>query len=325
MTDHVDHADLEELLHAEAVRQYPQNNRPFSDLLNSRARRDRRARLMAGAAVIAVVTTGAALAVSFTGRGHEDMVVTDPGTPICTLKTLGMKIYWSSSPPSQYPSPERFGTLIASNMTSVPCTVAAVPVVVPLTAEGIATATTRPAPGASPDILTVPAGQEIASSLTWRSYCGADVGKEAQVYLPTDNADPVGIKVAEDRPEQPLCVAGRSSDVEASRWTDTVPQVNDGQPTHDTTGVLQLVGGPAGHEPQTLAGIVTFTAADGSRSTVPVEADGAFTVVISPGTYTVTGTSPSYGNGTGICRAEAPVTVTFDAGASNVMVNCQAR
>jgi hypothetical protein len=103
-----------------------------------------------------------------------------------------------------------------------------------------------------------------------------------------------------------------------------VPQVNDGEPIHDTTGVLQIVGDPSGQPPRTVAGIVTFTAADGSHSTVPVEGNGAFEVVISPGTYVVTGTSPSCGGGADPCKAERPVTVTFDAGASNVLVNCTA-
>ncbi|MCU1624961.1 MAG: hypothetical protein JWL79_3806 [Frankiales bacterium] len=323
MTNPADHADLEELLRGEAARQYPRVNRPFSDLLDTRRVRDRRAHLVAAATVLVVVTTGVALAISSSGRGHESTVVTDPGTPACSLSALDMKIYWSSSPPSEYPSPERYATLIAANQTSGPCIVAAVPVVVPLTADGRSATTTTPGSGNAHDVLTLPPGQKIASSLTWRSYCGADVGKEAQVYLPSDGADPVGIKVAEDHPEQPQCVAGMSSGVEAGRWTDTVPQVNDGKPIHDTTGVLQIVGGPSG-QPQTVTGIVTFTAADGSHSTVPVAGNGAFEVVISPGTYTVTGTSPSYREGAGVCRAERPVTVTFDAGARNVMVNCSA-
>ncbi len=79
------------------------------------------------------------------------------------------------------------------------------------------------------------------------------------------------------------------------------------------TGHLYGVGGPASvaapPSPRPWPGSVTLTAPGVDRD-VPVGADGAFSVTVPPGKYTVTGHSPLYGSGAYLCRATGPVTVT---------------
>jgi hypothetical protein len=88
-------------------------------------------------------------------------------------------------------------------------------------------------------------------------------------------------------------------------------------------GTLEMVGGPSGAHPDPVAGSVSF--ASGGRVTkAPAGADGAFTLSLHPGTYDVTGTSPSYDDGKALCRPDGPVRV-ITTGTATVLVLCQRR
>jgi len=85
-------------------------------------------------------------------------------------------------------------------------------------------------------------------------------------------------------------------------------------PAHSTlTGHLYGVGGPATvtapPSPRPWPGTVTVTDS-GVHLDIRVGADGAYSVRVPPGRYTVTGHSPLYGNGTYLCQAAGMATVT---------------
>jgi hypothetical protein len=75
------------------------------------------------------------------------------------------------------------------------------------------------------------------------------------------------------------------------------------------TGHLYRVGGPVRGLLRPWPGTVTLTGPDFRRN-VPVGASGAYSVTVPAGSYTVTGHSPLYGSGAGLCRAASVVTVT---------------
>ena len=93
------------------------------------------------------------------------------------------------------------------------------------------------------------------------------------------------------------------------------------------SGHLYMVGGPvvrgATPSPRPLAGKVVATGSAGSY-TATVGPDGRYTMQLPPGTYSVTGTSPSYNGGTGICRTDGTVTIVLGREQA-ADVYCQAR
>ena len=74
------------------------------------------------------------------------------------------------------------------------------------------------------------------------------------------------------------------------------------------SGHLYVVGGPAPGTPRAVEGMVVATG-PGGRHAATIGADGWYTMPLAPGTYTVTGTSPQYGDGTSPCPADSEVTV----------------
>lgn len=72
------------------------------------------------------------------------------------------------------------------------------------------------------------------------------------------------------------------------------------------TGILQGhlygVGGPAPGSQAAWTGIVTLSSS-GFRRDIPVGADGAYSVTLAPGLYTVVGHSPQLDNGNTSCVA----------------------
>ena len=93
-------------------------------------------------------------------------------------------------------------------------------------------------------------------------------------------------------------------------------------PTGTLTGTLQAVGGPPGVGPRALSGQITLHGSSGHITGITVGANGRFSVPVPVGTYTVSGQSPQYEGGTGVCRASGPVIVT-EGVTSNVEVDCQ--
>jgi hypothetical protein len=69
---------------------------------------------------------------------------------------------------------------------------------------------------------------------------------------------------------------------------------------------------------------VTLTAPDGSSTTVHTRAHGSFEIpaMAGPGSYTLTGRSPQYGDGRYLCHGAHPVQVV-EHEMSHVNVLCQ--
>jgi hypothetical protein len=81
-----------------------------------------------------------------------------------------------------------------------------------------------------------------------------------------------------------------------------------GSDTTNVTGVLRMTGGPSGATQPGVAGKVFFEG-HGKRTTAMASSDGSFSLSLPPGEYQVTGTSPQFGSGEGICRTDSPVKV----------------
>jgi hypothetical protein len=82
------------------------------------------------------------------------------------------------------------------------------------------------------------------------------------------------------------------------------------------TGRIEIVGGPVSLSGLTPTSPVpgTVTAVSGSVTRHgSAGRDGAFTLVVPVGTYTLTGTSPNYDDGHTHCAATAPVAVVKGA------------
>jgi hypothetical protein len=100
----------------------------------------------------------------------------------------------------------------------------------------------------------------------------------------------------------------------------TVSLVASGQPQGDRSaasghgtirGRLLAVGGPAGIPNRALPGTVTLTnTRTHLHQSVPVGADGRYSVPVTPGRYTIDGRSPKYGSGRYACHAPQPVQIT---------------
>jgi nucleoside phosphorylase len=67
-------------------------------------------------------------------------------------------------------------------------------------------------------------------------------------------------------------------------------------------GHLYGVGGPAPGRRQAWPGNITVSGS-GVKHDIPVTADGAYSVTLAPGRYTVVGHSPSFNDGTAPCPA----------------------
>lgn len=93
---------------------------------------------------------------------------------------------------------------------------------------------------------------------------------------------------------------------------------DDGPAQTRVTGSLLLTGGPAGASPEGVPGRVTFEADTGARKTTDADPAGAFTITLSPGRYTVAGSSTQF---PGSCAADGPVTVP-SGGLTGVKVAC---
>ena len=80
------------------------------------------------------------------------------------------------------------------------------------------------------------------------------------------------------------------------------------------TGVVEgrfaAVGGPLGAPAIGLAGSVTATPVTwGTPSTAHADHDGRYRIRLSPGSYTLKGSSPTYNEGASVCRADTPALV----------------
>jgi hypothetical protein len=98
----------------------------------------------------------------------------------------------------------------------------------------------------------------------------------------------------------------------------------DATPTGTVTGSFEMVGGPvtlSGTTPShPLSGTVTATSGGVTRH-ASAGTDGAFTLVVPVGTYTLSGTSPQMDSGQSSCTAASPVTVV-EGGTTHADIIC---
>jgi len=93
-------------------------------------------------------------------------------------------------------------------------------------------------------------------------------------------------------------------------------------------GVMVLVGGPANIVTPAAGSIAAhwvpgkYTTMDTPTFTTATDANGAFSMVVPPGQYNVSGTSDQYDSGQGVCRTYTDVTVA-PGGTADVVVSCQ--
>lgn len=83
------------------------------------------------------------------------------------------------------------------------------------------------------------------------------------------------------------------------------------EPPVEVHGVLRMTGGPAGATEPSVPGRVRFVGPrkGGDTLEVPTAANGTFSLELNPGSYTVTGRSPQYDDGNGICRTNGDVVI----------------
>jgi hypothetical protein len=93
--------------------------------------------------------------------------------------------------------------------------------------------------------------------------------------------------------------------------------------TQAVSGTLRMTGGPSDATQPGVAGRVVF-ASQQAREVITAAADGSFSGSLPAGTYRVTGTSPLFGDGQGVCRTTAPVVVT-DGAVTGLVVACSRR
>lgn len=143
-----------------------------------------------------------------------------------------------------------------------------------------------------------------------------------------------------------LSIASRLRVVDAARWkaylhrTDAKPP-QSGSATTTTapvpptitsavdpravTGVMELVGGPAGTKPIRAPGTVSAINEHGDLiAEVKTNSNGRFAIGLPHGTYQFTGSSPKYGNGRGECRSNRKIDVNHDS-ISGIIVACEMR
>src|SRR6476661_5964502 len=120
---------------------------------------------------------------------------------------------------------------------------------------------------------------------------------------------------------KPLAASpGGDSTSPGSASSQSASQASQEPPMGRVAGQLLFVGGPAPGLPRAVKqGMVTLSGAQTVKT--PVDTHGAFSVLLSPGTYRITATSPDYNGGRGVCVASRPVRVV-DRGSESVKVYC---
>jgi hypothetical protein len=94
------------------------------------------------------------------------------------------------------------------------------------------------------------------------------------------------------------------------------------------TGILQgrlLAVGGALAKARPVAGSIYFDGPGGSRGTTEVDATGSFAIGLAPGSYTLTGSSPAYDGGKGVCRTLKTDIVLTSNGTTTANIYCQER
>lgn len=95
----------------------------------------------------------------------------------------------------------------------------------------------------------------------------------------------------------------------------------DDAPSAVVQGRLLTVDGE-GKNPRPSSGSVILSGGQGAEVRTEVGGSGTFEVMVNPGTYKVTGTSPQPDGGTAQCAAKSPVTTVSDEAPTTVDVLC---
>jgi len=87
------------------------------------------------------------------------------------------------------------------------------------------------------------------------------------------------------------------------------------------SGQLLITGGPAPGKPRPSEGEITATNPNGQSFTASAPATGIFTLHLPAGTYSLTGSSPQFGNGKYKCMARREITA-FNEMSTHANVFC---
>jgi len=94
-------------------------------------------------------------------------------------------------------------------------------------------------------------------------------------------------------------------------------------PRGTATGILLRVGGMAPGSPVPLPGKVTATSTAGGPTVIGrIGKNGRFRIMLPPGSYRFTGTSPLIGSGKATCTAARPVTIRPARTTSGIKIIC---
>jgi hypothetical protein len=301
--------ELHDLLSDEAERLRPSHNRPFTELVKARRRRDRAVRL-AGAAALAVMAAAGAVVLlpsSSTPRSAQlatGQARTCGAAPVTTsTRTDGLQVEL------QIPDSAAAGTQLRG--TSV------------LTSDGAMTFQT----GSRMRLVVLQNGSVVCSGRTALAGVGVDYdltadkpvhGPFGTVPLTQRPKASQGNAYDEPLPAGDYDVVGVLENVEPGHPATQI--VTAPAPLHVTaaqaqafdwtvTGRLELVGGPAGTAPTGTEGTVTATDGQGREQTTQTAPDGTFVLHVHRGTYTLTGAAPAFGDGQGVCRADYVLTI----------------
>ena len=312
--------DLTDLLADEASRQVPTQLRPFEDLVRSRDARRRRRLAVSGVAAVALIGS-AVVVLAQPGSTRPDRLVTDP-TPRpyarCAPSDLRMSATWAQTQQGAL-----IGLLTATNPTGSACELLTRPSIFPLV-EGGQRAAVQSGSWSDArwgDEALLP-GESASAFLHWSSWCGPKGVGQLEVGWPLGRTGAPSIVTIETTgSRQPTCTEGSPAWAGADWFEGLAASPSFGHTLSPLTvsGLLELVGGPSG---LALArpGRVSLTKGD-EVVIADTDESGRFTAEVTPGTWTVTATSPSYNSGEGRCFAQEPVRVA-EHGVSGVRVVC---
>jgi hypothetical protein len=287
-----------------------------------RARDVRRRRRLAVSGVAAVALLGAAVAVvAQPGATRPSRLVTDqsprPFTR-CAPSDLRMSANWARTDDG-----ELIGLLTATNPTGSACDLLLKPWIYPLLDDGSRAMLQygQTLEGRYGDNALLP-GESASAVLHWAGWCGAHASGRLEVGWGLEGGGTIAtVTVDAGGQRQPTCVPGTPSWAGADWFTGLAPYPTTGAPSGplSVTGLLEMAGGPGGADFAVPGRVRLSNGAD--TVIADTDASGTFTAQVAPGTWTVTGTSPSYSDSRGTCFTQDPVQVTGHS-VSGVRVLC---
>jgi hypothetical protein len=315
--------ELADLLAEAAVRQQPDQQPPFTRIV-LRARQRRRQQVRSLVALAVVGASAVTLGVPVLGRGASstsEHVAQDPSPlPVanrtCRPTELVLALTWVKTS-----SGSLRGSLTATNPNHEACLLLVKPHVTPVGVDGqpLRTEATESKEGRwGPDAL-IP-GATAQAPVVWTDWCGEPAGQAADVTWSGEERLSA-VRISTTGPAQPACLNHPASTVSSS-WFEGLSASVPGPPV-EVAGTLLATGGPAGAPPQGVPGTIVLQADDevGTRTTAIAIANGTFHASVTPGWYSVRGTSPMYNDGQGTCLVTGRLHVPVE-GRSDIEVIC---